>query len=147
MEIISLQIKDIINEEEAQFLKTLNRGRRLLERTINKLGDTNVLPGENYGVKVMFVYLCTWLVAYLPCTSLSCFTWLLSVSSGGETVTWHMTCHKTRSCMKRSHWQNIQIQNSDNIKLYHANVQQMGAWKGTFFSMIKCVVHAEWLDL
>jgi len=42
----SLQVKDIINEEEEQFLKTLTRGRRLLERTINKLGDTNTLPGD-----------------------------------------------------------------------------------------------------
>lgn len=41
-----LQIKDIINEEEAQFLKTLTRGRRLLERTIGKLGDTTSLPGK-----------------------------------------------------------------------------------------------------
>lgn len=39
-------IKDIINEEEAQFLKTLTRGRRLLERTIGKLGDTTSLPGD-----------------------------------------------------------------------------------------------------
>jgi alanyl-tRNA synthetase len=30
-------IKDIINEEEAQFLKTLTRGRKLLDRTIAKL--------------------------------------------------------------------------------------------------------------
>ena len=39
-------VKDIINEEEAQFLKTLNRGRRVLERTIKKLdaGATKV-PG------------------------------------------------------------------------------------------------------
>ena len=27
-------------------MKTLSRGKRLLERTINKLGDTNVLPGD-----------------------------------------------------------------------------------------------------
>ncbi|XP_052816323.1 alanine--tRNA ligase, cytoplasmic-like isoform X1 [Mya arenaria] len=39
-------IKDIINDEEEQFLKTLNRGRRLLERTINKMGDTTTLPGD-----------------------------------------------------------------------------------------------------
>ncbi|KAK3603819.1 hypothetical protein CHS0354_042820 [Potamilus streckersoni] len=39
-------VKSIINEEEAQFLKTLSRGRRLLERTIGKLGDTNVFPGD-----------------------------------------------------------------------------------------------------
>ena len=39
-------VKEIINEEEQQFLKTLTRGRRLLERTIGKLGDTNSLPGD-----------------------------------------------------------------------------------------------------
>lgn len=39
-------IKEIINEEEAQFLKTLSRGRRLLERSINKLGDVKTLPGD-----------------------------------------------------------------------------------------------------
>uniref|UniRef100_A0A0B7ARJ2 Alanine--tRNA ligase n=1 Tax=Arion vulgaris TaxID=1028688 RepID=A0A0B7ARJ2_9EUPU len=39
-------IKDIINDEEAQFLKTLSRGRRLLERSINKMGDTRTLPGD-----------------------------------------------------------------------------------------------------
>ena len=41
------QVKEIINEEEAQFLKTLTRGHRLLQRTIDKLGtSTTVLPGE-----------------------------------------------------------------------------------------------------
>lgn len=39
-------VMDIINEEETQFLKTLSRGRRLLERTIAKLGDSKVLPGD-----------------------------------------------------------------------------------------------------
>ncbi|XP_071479639.1 alanine--tRNA ligase, cytoplasmic-like [Diadema antillarum] len=40
-------VMDVINEEEAQFLKTLNRGRRVLEKTINKLGpDSKVLPGQ-----------------------------------------------------------------------------------------------------
>ena len=40
-------IKDVINEEEAQFLKTLTRGRRLLDRTIAKLpSGTKVLPGK-----------------------------------------------------------------------------------------------------
>ena len=38
-------VKDIINEEEAQFLKTLSRGRKLLERTMSKMGDSKVLPG------------------------------------------------------------------------------------------------------
>merc|ERR1719150_3485687 len=40
-------IMDVINEEEKQFLKTLSRGQKLLDRTINKLGSgTKVLPGE-----------------------------------------------------------------------------------------------------
>lgn len=37
---------DVINEEEQQFLKTLSRGRNLLNRSIAKLKDTNVLPGD-----------------------------------------------------------------------------------------------------
>lgn len=37
---------DIINEEEVQFLKTLNRGRNLLNRTIARLGDAKVIPGD-----------------------------------------------------------------------------------------------------
>jgi alanyl-tRNA synthetase len=36
---------DLINEEEIQFLKTLTRGRNLLNRTIMKLGDSKTLPG------------------------------------------------------------------------------------------------------
>ncbi|CAD7080272.1 unnamed protein product [Hermetia illucens] len=40
------QIIDVINEEEQQFLKTLTRGRNLLNRTIAKLGDAKVLPGD-----------------------------------------------------------------------------------------------------
>lgn len=39
-------IIDVINEEETQFLKTLLRGRNLLNRTISKLGDAKVLPGD-----------------------------------------------------------------------------------------------------
>ncbi|GFU43713.1 alanine--tRNA ligase, cytoplasmic [Nephila pilipes] len=38
-------IMDIINDEETQFLKTLNRGRQLLERAMKKL-DSNILPGN-----------------------------------------------------------------------------------------------------
>lgn len=41
-----LHIKNIINEEEQQFLKTLTRGRNLLNRTIAKLGDSKVIPGD-----------------------------------------------------------------------------------------------------
>ncbi|KAF4519092.1 hypothetical protein B566_EDAN001684 [Ephemera danica] len=40
-------IAEIINEEEQQFLKTLTRGRSLLNRTVERLGpETKVLPGE-----------------------------------------------------------------------------------------------------
>ena len=40
-------IKDVINEEEEQFLKTLTRGKKLLDRTISKLpSGTKVLPGD-----------------------------------------------------------------------------------------------------
>lgn len=39
-------IIDIINEEEQQFLKTLTRGRNLLNRTIVKLGGSKVVPGD-----------------------------------------------------------------------------------------------------
>ncbi|XP_037928048.1 alanine--tRNA ligase, cytoplasmic [Teleopsis dalmanni] len=39
-------IIDIINEEEQQFLKTLTRGRNLLNRTIAKLGDQKIIPGD-----------------------------------------------------------------------------------------------------
>lgn len=39
-------VKDIINEEEDQFLKTLSRGRRILDRKIQSLGDSKTIPGE-----------------------------------------------------------------------------------------------------
>ncbi|XP_001357433.2 alanine--tRNA ligase, cytoplasmic [Drosophila pseudoobscura] len=39
-------IIDIINEEELQFLKTLTRGRNLLNRTIEKLGSQSIIPGD-----------------------------------------------------------------------------------------------------
>ncbi|KAM9854996.1 alanine--tRNA ligase, cytoplasmic [Aulostomus maculatus] len=39
-------VKDIINEEEAQFLKTLSRGRRILDRKIVSLGDCKTIPGD-----------------------------------------------------------------------------------------------------
>lgn len=41
-----LHIVNIINEEEQQFLKTLTRGRNLLNRTIVKLGDSKIIPGN-----------------------------------------------------------------------------------------------------
>lgn len=39
-------VMDIINDEELQFLKTLSRGKRLLEKTIEKLEGSKVLPGD-----------------------------------------------------------------------------------------------------
>lgn len=41
-------VMDIINDEEEQFLKTLARGRRLLLRNIEKLGDSvKIVPGND----------------------------------------------------------------------------------------------------
>ncbi|KAI1285266.1 Alanine--tRNA ligase, cytoplasmic [Halotydeus destructor] len=55
---------DIILDEEAQFMKTLTRGKRLLERTIAKLDGSNILPGDiawrlydTYGFPVDLTYL------------------------------------------------------------------------------------------
>ncbi|CAK1549842.1 unnamed protein product [Leptosia nina] len=39
-------VMQIINEEEIQFLKTLTRGRNLLNRTIEKLNDSKTVPGD-----------------------------------------------------------------------------------------------------
>ncbi|KAJ3596783.1 hypothetical protein NHX12_003184 [Muraenolepis orangiensis] len=39
-------VKDIINEEEVQFLKTLSRGRRILDRKIQSLGECKTIPGD-----------------------------------------------------------------------------------------------------
>ncbi|XP_018606970.1 alanine--tRNA ligase, cytoplasmic-like [Scleropages formosus] len=39
-------VKDIINDEEVQFLKTLSRGRRILDRKIQSLGDSQTIPGD-----------------------------------------------------------------------------------------------------
>lgn len=44
-------IIDIINDEEIQFLKTLIRGRVLLNKAIEKLGDSKLLPG-------IYIYKC-----------------------------------------------------------------------------------------
>ena len=40
-----LQVMDVINEEERQFLKTLSRGKRLFERTVARM-DSSIIPGE-----------------------------------------------------------------------------------------------------
>ena len=41
---IVLQIMDVIDEEEKQFLKTLSRGRKMFERTSRRLQE-KTLPG------------------------------------------------------------------------------------------------------
>lgn len=46
-------VKDIINEEEAQFLKTLSRGRRILDRKIQSLGDSKTIPGKAHTTTYM----------------------------------------------------------------------------------------------
>ena len=57
-------IIETINEEEVQFLKTLGRGKKLLERAIAKLADAKTLPGEvawkmydTYGFPIDLTYL------------------------------------------------------------------------------------------
>ncbi|KAI4497616.1 hypothetical protein M0802_007386 [Mischocyttarus mexicanus] len=59
-------IIDIINEEETQFLKTLSRGRNLLNRAISKLESSKVVPGnvawrlyDTYGFPVDLTQLMT----------------------------------------------------------------------------------------
>ena len=39
-------VKDVINDEEEQFLRTLTRGQRLLNKTIVSLGETSSFPGD-----------------------------------------------------------------------------------------------------
>lgn len=39
-------IIDLINKEEAQFLKTLTKGRKLLEKTVAQMGDSKTIPGD-----------------------------------------------------------------------------------------------------
>uniref|UniRef100_UPI0037E8FDAE alanine--tRNA ligase, cytoplasmic n=1 Tax=Semicossyphus pulcher TaxID=241346 RepID=UPI0037E8FDAE len=39
-------VKEVINEEETQFLKTLSRGRRILDRKIMSLADSKTIPGD-----------------------------------------------------------------------------------------------------
>jgi alanyl-tRNA synthetase len=46
-------VKDVINDEEQQFLRTLTRGQRLLNKTITSLGNTKSVPGE-YLINFLF---------------------------------------------------------------------------------------------
>jgi alanyl-tRNA synthetase len=45
--LVILQVIDVVNEEEKQFLKTLGRGRRVFEKTIERSPPgTGVIPGN-----------------------------------------------------------------------------------------------------
>ncbi len=50
-------IIDTINEEEEQFLKTLSRGRNLLNRTIVKLGESKTLPGLSSFIFLLLLFM------------------------------------------------------------------------------------------
>lgn len=41
------QIMDIINENEAAFLSSLERGRRIIERTVQQMEPSTNFPGES----------------------------------------------------------------------------------------------------
>lgn len=41
------QIMDIINENEAAFLSSLGRGRRIIERTVQQMEPSTNFPGES----------------------------------------------------------------------------------------------------
>lgn len=42
-----IQVMDVINEEEKQFLKTLSRGKRVFERTVQRMDPSvSVIPGR-----------------------------------------------------------------------------------------------------
>lgn len=40
------QIMDIINENEAAFLSSLERGRRIIERTVQQMEPSTNFPGD-----------------------------------------------------------------------------------------------------
>lgn len=46
---ISLQVMNIINENEDTFLSSLLRGRRVINRTLQQIDHSKVFPGEAFG--------------------------------------------------------------------------------------------------
>lgn len=42
----SVQIASLVSEDEAAFLASLQRGRRIIDRTVRRLGPSDVFPGE-----------------------------------------------------------------------------------------------------
>lgn len=41
-----VQISNLVSEEEVAFLASLQRGRRIIDRTLKRLGPSDVFPGE-----------------------------------------------------------------------------------------------------
>lgn len=41
-----VQIANLVSEDEAAFLASLQRGRRIIDRTLRRLGPSDVFPGE-----------------------------------------------------------------------------------------------------
>lgn len=41
-----VQIANLVSEDEAAFLASLQRGRRIIDRTLQRLGPSDVFPGE-----------------------------------------------------------------------------------------------------
>lgn len=42
----SVQIANLVSEDEAAFLASLQRGRRIIDRTVKRLGPSDLFPGE-----------------------------------------------------------------------------------------------------
>lgn len=41
-----VQIANLVSEDEAAFLASLQRGRRIIDRTLRRLGPSDLFPGE-----------------------------------------------------------------------------------------------------
>lgn len=41
-----VQIASLVSEDEAAFLASLQRGRRIIDRTVKRLGPSDLFPGE-----------------------------------------------------------------------------------------------------
>lgn len=41
-----VQIANLVSEDEAAFLASLQRGRRIIDRTLRRLGPSDLFPGK-----------------------------------------------------------------------------------------------------
>lgn len=41
-----VQITNLVSEDEAAFLASLQRGRRIIDRTLRRLGPSDLFPGK-----------------------------------------------------------------------------------------------------